>query len=647
MAISPYCLPCERYDRWIEIDVRDERNRSFQGLKATLTDDTGNAKTVTLKDGPTLVEGFAVGPVTVKLETQAWLKAAQSREALKEGEAAPVPAYTEKYLGHNDVARQHIKVTSGDLCQTPAEPELPDGHQAGQAQPPRFITDRSYVIEVKGYPLNTLRIGVFFDGTANNSTKHEEGKAALEAFLAQCGDPLEQARMRQQCMAGAVSFSDNSQANDVTNIGKAYDLYFRTQQGLLSVPVYIEGIGTEAGQGDSTLGQALDSGPTSSYGKVLLACRDKIVTEITQQLGRVLPTLGCIHKLEFDVFGFSRGASAARQFVNTLDQQADHPLVEAVAKEASIRLKAGFDWASREDCRITFVGLFDTVCSSLLEARSVTLAPDCAERVVHLTAKDEWRYFFALTRITDDAAGKQIAPHFTELALPGCHSDIGGGYYSRWSLRNPNSDPALTEQKAIKLFQSMEPAGSRPEKSVAYQRAMDYAQAKLSQGWGNGVSVLPTPASDPLRGKVSLRVRTLNRPEFGREKPLEVSVTVLLNRVVEGEYSRIPLHIMVEAARAAGVPFQEWKADNRDLMLESGAPMRPRVDLAKLDGHWVNAGTEAGIAKDLSQQLPDEVYRYLRFEYLHHSADDGMVNGANHIKGQEARRLISNPDGGK
>lgn len=648
MAISAHCIPCEKNNCWIEIDVRDEQNRSFKGQKATLTDATGTSKTVTLKDGPTLVQGFAVGPVTVKLETQPWLKAAQSREALKEGETSQVPAYTDKLFGHDDVKREHIKVTSGDLCLTDPEPPLPEGHKAGQVQPPRFITKHSYVIEVKGYQLNILRIGVFFDGTANNTTKHEEGKAALEAFLAQCSDPLEQERMRQQCMAGEVSFSDTSQANDVTNIGKAYDLYQLPQQGRLTVPVYIDGIGTESGQGDSTLiGQGMDGGATSSYGKVMLACREKIVNEVKRMLKNALPTLGCIHKLEFDVFGFSRGASAARQFVNTLDQQADHPLVEAVAKETSIRLKTGFDWASREDCRIKFVGLFDTVCSSLLEARSVTLAPDCAERVVHLTAKDEWRYFFALTRITNDVEGKKIASNFTELALPGCHSDIGGGYYSRWSLRNPNSDPALTEQKAIKLFQSMEPAGTRPEQSSAYQQAMDYAQAKLRQGWGSGVTVLPSPTSDPVKGKLNLRIRTLNRPEFGWKRPLEVSVTVLINRVVEGEYSRIPLHIMVEAARAAGVPVQEWKADNRDLMLESGAPMRPRVDLSKLDEHWVNAGSEAGVAKDLSQQLPDDIYRYLRFEYLHHSADDGIVNGANRIKGQEARRMISNLEGGK
>lgn len=647
MAISAHCIPCEKNNCWIEIDVRDEQNRSFKGQKATLTDATGTSKTVTLKDGPTLVQGFAVGPVTVKLETQPWLKVAQSREALKEGETSQIPAYTDKLFGHDDVKREHVKVTTGDLCLTDPEQPLPKGHKAGQAQPPRFITKHSYVIEVKGYQLTTLRIGVFFDGTANNSFKHEEGKAEIEAFLAQCSDPLEQERMRQQCNAGSISFSDNSKGNDITNIGKLRDFYLPPKKGRLTFPVYVDGIGTESGQGDSALGQALDSGPTSSYDKVLLACREKIINEAKLRLKDFLPTIECIHKIEFDVFGFSRGASAARQFVNTIDQQAVHPLVEAVAKETSIRLKAGFDWASREDCRIKFVGLFDTVCSSSLEARSVTLAPDCAERVVHLTAKDEWRYFFALTRITNDVEGKKIASNFTELALPGCHSDIGGGYYSRWSLRNPNSDPALTEQKAIKLFQSMEPTGTRPEQSSAYQRAMDYAQAKLSQGWGNGVTVLPSPTSDPVKGKLNLRVRTLNRPEFGWKRPLEVSVTVLINRVVEGEYSRIPLHVMVEAARMAGVPFREWDKTDKALMLESGAPIKPRVDLSKLDEHWVNAGNEAGVAKDLSQQLPDDVYRYLRFEYLHHSADDGVVNGANRLNGREVRRMISNLEGGK
>lgn len=110
MSVSAHCLLCEKYDRWIEIDVRDEQNQSFKGLKATLKDETGQVKTVTLKDGPTLVQGFAVGEVTLTIENQPWLKAAQSREKLKEGEASKVPAYTGKFLGHKDVKRKHVKL---------------------------------------------------------------------------------------------------------------------------------------------------------------------------------------------------------------------------------------------------------------------------------------------------------------------------------------------------------------------------------------------------------------------------------------------------------------------------------------------------------------------------------------------------------
>ncbi|MGL4959162.1 MAG: hypothetical protein ACRC55_02745 [Plesiomonas sp.] len=41
MSSDPYCIPCEKYDRWIELDIRDENNHAFSGQKAILTDSTG------------------------------------------------------------------------------------------------------------------------------------------------------------------------------------------------------------------------------------------------------------------------------------------------------------------------------------------------------------------------------------------------------------------------------------------------------------------------------------------------------------------------------------------------------------------------------------------------------------------------------
>ncbi|HDX8445757.1 TPA: DUF2235 domain-containing protein [Aeromonas hydrophila] len=649
MAADPHCIPCERYDNWVEVDIRDEHNRSFKGLKATLTDETGKSETVTLKDGPILVRGFAVGPVAVKIETPAWLKAAQSREALKEGEVTQVPAYTDKLFGHCDVKREHIKVTTGDLCLTEPEQPLPEGHKAGQAQPPRFITKHSYVIEVKGYQINILRIGVFFDGTANNTFKHREGKSALETALAQCS-PEEQQVLLEQCFEGALPDGlNNSEKNDVTNVGKAHDLYLPPSKRSPIVKVYVEGIGTTQGEDDTSLGLGADKGNTSSASRVEQACRIQIVAEIKEQLESILPTIECIHKVEFDVFGFSRGASAARQFVNRIDKKGDHPLVEAMAADPDIPLKAGFDWASRDDVRIQFVGLFDTVVSSYLWGkRNVTLAPDCAERVVHIVAADEWRYHFDLTRITDDAAGTAIADGFTEVIIPGAHSDIGGGYYSRWSLRDPNAvSPLITEKCVIATFNSDAMPYVNPTDAQSYRDALAYAKMRAGQGWAKGVVSLASHRDTTQLGYLNVRPRPLG-PITGSQSGghRNICVDVVLHRVVEGEYSRIPLHMMVEAARDAGVPFKTWISQGDNAYRLDSALSYPTVNLAKLDELWVDVAKRRGEVINLARSLPDELYQKLRLSYLHYSADTGLVNTPNRVGDKEIRKLTGNDKGG-
>ncbi|MGL4984349.1 MAG: DUF2235 domain-containing protein, partial [Plesiomonas sp.] len=206
-------------------------------------------KTVTLTDSPIQVWGFAVGPVTVKLETQPWLKMAQSRETLKEGQTSQIPAYTDYLSGYTGIKREHCKVTTGDLCLTQPEKTLPKGHNAGEAQTPRFITNHSYVIEVKGYKLGTLRIGVFFDGTGNNTFMHLAGKDSIEAFLTQCNNQQEQNKLIEQCLNGELPKTlNNSEKNDVTNIGKAYDLYRLPTERELIAKIYVDGIGTTRGQ---------------------------------------------------------------------------------------------------------------------------------------------------------------------------------------------------------------------------------------------------------------------------------------------------------------------------------------------------------------------------------------------------------------
>lgn len=80
----------------------------------------------------------------------------------------------------------------------------------------------------------------------------------------------------------------------------------------------------------------------------------------------------------------------------------------------------------------------------------------------------------------------------------------------------------------------------------------------------------------------------------------------------------------------------------------SDIPPREALSLRELEVcQWAAAGKRKGVVEDLAQALPTDIYRYLRFEYLHHSADSGLVNYPNQIDGREARRIINNLKGGK
>ena len=124
--------------------------------------------------------------------------------------------------------------------------------------------------------------------------------------------------------------SITARKNDVTNIGKASDLYLLSDKApLLSIPVYVEGIGTAKGQDDTKAGAGADKGETSSTSRVEQACRTQIVAKIKEQLSEIQSSIECIHKVEFDVFGFSRGLSRP-PVCQPHRPEGDHPLVEAM-----------------------------------------------------------------------------------------------------------------------------------------------------------------------------------------------------------------------------------------------------------------------------------------------------------------------------
>lgn len=124
-----------------------------------------------------------------------------------------------------------------------------------------------------------------------------------------------------------------------------------------------------------------------------------------------------------------------------------------------------------------------------------------------------------------------------------------------------------------------------------------------------------------------------------------------MSRVVEGEYSRIPLHLMIEAGRAAGVPFKSWDANEPTLNVTSLEVTRPMVNLEALDKLWGMEAIQPGSVKNLGKQLSSEVYRALRYNYIHHSASNkGIANPPNTSRyestvSRERRNIMGNMEG--
>ncbi|MGO2303033.1 MAG: T6SS phospholipase effector Tle1-like catalytic domain-containing protein [Psychrobacter sp.] len=261
--------------------------------------------------------------------------------------------------------------------------------------------------------IESLTINVFFDGT-NNNLYNVGGNASL-------GD---------------------SYANDFSNVARLFQSAKDADSKSLSI--YVEGIGTDQGVSDSTVGFAFGSGTTgitSRADEAFTLIKDGIKEKFSKET---------IHKISFNVFGFSRGAATARHFVYHLNTQSSTGNTLRVMKSWGVPVK---------NISVNLLGIFDTVSSydnnfDNYEGKSkssaswegmkdvwsgkksspnfdndttqlaLKISKGHARRVFHICAQDEYRLFFSLTNI-NSAKDKGFG---YEVYLPGAHSDIGGGY---------------------------------------------------------------------------------------------------------------------------------------------------------------------------------------------------------------------------
>lgn len=203
----------------------------------------------------------------------------------------------------------------------------------------------------------------------------------------------------------------------MSNIARLYEAHIKDEEPLIK-DFYYPGVGTPLNASDPSWWERLRDSEALGGGTGLGS--DVRLAKAQKDLEDSLIFNHRVTRIDIAVFGFSRGATLARAFVNRL-------LAKCTMKDGRPHwpCKTTLDGESAP-LHFRFLGLFDTVESVGLPANNLTdmrmHVPEHVERCVHIVSGHELRAFFPLTRLSSEHASHE------ELVFPGVHSDIGGGY---------------------------------------------------------------------------------------------------------------------------------------------------------------------------------------------------------------------------
>jgi len=444
-----------------------------------------------------------------------------------------------------------------------------------------------------------IRAAVFFDGTLNNRTNTNK-------------------RISQPGILKVTPDGEGSSyGNYYSNVAILEYMNLKKEPTKHEVSVYIEGIGTtdfseekkKAGVADAENG--VDDTPGKSFGTGDTGIPAKVtkgINKLKKEIKRAYNDQDqYIKQLIIDVFGFSRGAAAARHFV-------------------SRRNALRGPWKNQQgrplELIINFVGLFETVSSfddgtmagnvtqNLTEG---TFEDDVKElglamhgipkRVVHLTAADEIRNNFSLTTITTSLRAKVGF----ELSLPGVHSDVGGGYVERG-------------QGAL-------------NKEVRRIRDEEEKSRLIAEGW----------YTDGTNGTKNQFV-----PTYESMKVFGYSATLWEDgvRFLTTEYQYVPLYLMLGLATKKGGAGEHRAMEFEDLDLAKNAGYRvpkPLLSLRDYFADYVRANAQRTNSQVMKYRSTAE-RKMVRNQYLHRShrspSEGPIVYLANKPTSDDTRVII-------
>ncbi|MAB53074.1 MULTISPECIES: DUF2235 domain-containing protein [unclassified Marinobacter] len=453
-----------------------------------------------------------------------------------------------------------------------------------------------------------LEVGIFTDGTMNNAAN---ARSFAEQLERDCLIPYENDEIsREECEWRIRLMMGDSYANGLSNVAKLRDLYkegeLESEGGTTYLrQVYAPGAGTKTGDSDKWYGAATGMGEAGVIQQVNHAF-SRLALLIKEDLqGQT------IERLTVDLFGFSRGAAAARHAAHEINQGESGLLARILAER-------GVLWP--ELVQIRFVGLFDSVAAIVNPLSGDLLAhndrnhpvrlyldPGKVGQVVHLTAAHEHRKNFALNSLRNRDGS--LPANFREVTLPGVHSDIGGGYDE-------------SQREDVLLSPRLQIPQNRlrwPEKTSQWDSLEARRQKVAVQGWVGAYS-LPVRQSDQLQalprdlgseGPARLEIITRRYDHPAPDGRVELVLRML--RQVRGEYSRVALRLMHRLAVEKDVPLIEVDPTDDTVSVPG--------DLAPVLEQFVEQVTQGNDEPSLDSEYLDLLLQ----RYIHHSANYNSI----------------------
>ena len=441
----------------------------------------------------------------------------------------------------------------------------------------------------------TLTVGVFFDGTGNNAyntecmLNHYADNYAIFSTI-ETVTSLQARAKRAFGFTGTEAVSYTGYYTNIHWLKKHYLNNLLSEEADIQTSLYIDGVGTEAGKPDTLLALSFGISENGIVAKVKNAMvqSGEVLSAVIHYQRKRYP--GCelvLKALRFDLFGFSRGAAAARHFANMI-YSADPEMTQLIKEALQDSVFHG------PSCgKVRFIGIFDTVCAVGTASNgwdphsadtgevNLVLGADVAESVFHLVAAQECRYNFALN---------SVSPAWPEVMLPGTHSDIGGGY-----MPVIREDFFLTRPITETVLARIPGPQTRGYSLVAKQGRLLETYPSLAPILRTGNSEIATWDDERM---------SPNR--YGEPQKRCYAAVTLRDRLVRNDGAKIALRVMLAAATEAGVAFKPLNETLPEFALPS--ELLPFCEQATEMGKNRVVGN---LLKTFSQQQMDIISRYI------------------------------------